>query len=69
MKKNIWFMGGLSSQRDIISGVKNTSELHGNAIQVFASHHQHRYEILEKRMLLLSNRRILTPKWRLSAIS
>ncbi|CRG50772.1 ATP-grasp domain-containing protein [Yersinia wautersii] len=48
MKKNIWFMGGLSSQRDIISGVKNTSELHGNAIQVFASHHQHRYEILEK---------------------
>ncbi len=48
---------------------ENTSELHGNAIQVFASHHQHRYEILEKRMLLLSNRRILTPKWRLSAIS
>lgn len=28
--------------------MKNTSELHGNAIQVFASHHQHRYEILEK---------------------
>lgn len=48
MKKNIWFMGGLSSQRDIISGVKHAGKLNSDIIQVFASHHQHRYEILEK---------------------
>lgn len=69
MKKNIWFMGGLSSQRDIISGVKNTSELHGNAIQVSPPIISIAMKFLKKRMLLLSNRRILTPKWRLSAIS
>lgn len=48
MEKRIWFMGGLSSQKDIIVAAKDVSAIAEGTVQVFASHHQPRYEILEK---------------------
>ncbi|EOK2881052.1 carbamoyl-phosphate synthase large chain, partial [Escherichia coli] len=36
MNKKIWFMEGLSSQRDIIQGVKSFAQKNNFAITVFA---------------------------------
>ncbi|HCC2748917.1 ATP-grasp domain-containing protein [Klebsiella pneumoniae] len=46
MKKKIWFMEGLSSQRDIILGVKSFAEKNKQDIEVFSSHRKERNEIL-----------------------
>ncbi|MEH3491554.1 carbamoyl-phosphate synthase large chain, partial [Enterobacter cloacae] len=46
MNKKIWFMEGLSSQRDIIQGVKSFAQKNNFAITVFASHRNERNEIL-----------------------
>ncbi|WP_096292173.1 ATP-grasp domain-containing protein [Escherichia coli] len=46
MNKKIWFMEGLSSQRDIIQGVKSFAQKNNFAITVFASHRNERHEIL-----------------------
>ncbi|MDF7721031.1 carbamoyl-phosphate synthase large chain, partial [Enterobacter hormaechei subsp. xiangfangensis] len=46
MNKKIWFMEGLSSQRDIIQGVKSFAKKNNFAITVFASHRNERNEIL-----------------------
>lgn len=46
MKRKIWLMEGLSSQRDIIQGVKLFAQKMGFAITVFASHRNERNEIL-----------------------
>jgi hypothetical protein len=46
MKKKIWFMEGLSSQRDIILGVKSFAEKENQNIVVFSSHRNERNEIL-----------------------
>lgn len=46
MDNKIWLMEGLSSQRDIIQGIKAFSQKHKTCITVFASHHNERYEIL-----------------------
>lgn len=43
---NIWFAEGLSSQRDIIHGVKQFARKNNSDIVVFASHHAARHEIL-----------------------
>ncbi|HHU6050928.1 TPA: ATP-grasp domain-containing protein, partial [Klebsiella pneumoniae] len=46
MKKKIWFMEGLSSQRDIILGVKSFAEKENQDIEIFSSHRNERKEIL-----------------------
>jgi len=46
MKKKIWFMEGLSSQRDIILAVKSFAEKNKTDIQVISSHRNERNEIL-----------------------
>lgn len=46
MKKKIWFMEGLSSQRDIILGVKDFAEKNKIDIEVLSSHRNERNEIL-----------------------
>lgn len=46
MKKKIWFMEGLSSQRDIILGVKSFAEKENHDIEIFSSHRNERKEIL-----------------------
>lgn len=46
MNKKIWFMEGLSSQRDIIQGVKSFAQKNDFSITVFASHRNDRNEIL-----------------------
>jgi hypothetical protein len=46
MKKKIWFMEGLSSQRDIILGVKSFADKHDKDILVLSSHRNERNEIL-----------------------
>ncbi len=46
MKKKIWFMEGLSSQRDIILGVKSFAEKENQDIKIFSSHRNERKEIL-----------------------
>lgn len=46
MKKNIWLMEGLSSQRDIILGIKSFSKKNQTDIAIFASHRHERNEIL-----------------------
>lgn len=45
MKKKIWFMGGLNSQKDIITAANDVKPLLD--LQVFASHPHPRYEILQ----------------------
>jgi hypothetical protein len=45
MKKKIWFMEGLSSQRDIILGVKSLQKKK-NRYSGFSSHRNERNEIL-----------------------
>ncbi|MBL2359200.1 carbamoyl-phosphate synthase large chain, partial [Klebsiella pneumoniae] len=46
MKNKIWFMEGLSSQRDIILGVKSFADKHNKDILVLSSHRNERNEIL-----------------------
>ncbi|HHC2495771.1 TPA: carbamoyl-phosphate synthase large chain, partial [Klebsiella pneumoniae] len=46
MTKKIWFMEGLSSQRDIVLGVKSFAEKENQNIVVFSSHRNDRNEIL-----------------------
>lgn len=46
MSNTIWFMEGLSSQRDIISGVKAFFKKTHHVVTVIASHRHHRFEIL-----------------------
>lgn len=46
MTKRIWFMEGFSSQREIILAVKDFASKFGVDIEVFASHREHRNEIL-----------------------
>lgn len=46
MDKKIWLMEGLSSQKDILQGIKVFSQKHKMGITVFASHHSERHEIL-----------------------
>ena len=46
MKKNIWLMEGLSSQRDIILGITSFSKKNQTETVVFASHRNERNEIL-----------------------
>ena len=46
MTARIWLMEGLSSQRDIIQGIKAFSKSHQLDVEVFASHRHHRNEIL-----------------------
>lgn len=46
MNRKIWFMEGLSSQRDIIQGVKSFAQKNNFGITIFASHRNERNEIL-----------------------
>lgn len=46
MNRNIWLMEGLSSQRDIIRGIKSFALKNKFEITVFASHRKERNEIL-----------------------
>lgn len=46
MKNKIWLMEGLSSQRDLIQGIKLFAQKNKTEIQVFASHRNERNEIL-----------------------
>ncbi|NIF23062.1 ATP-grasp domain-containing protein [Candidatus Pantoea multigeneris] len=46
MRHNIWFMEGLSSQRDIIHHIKNDLNVQQRNITVYASHRYQRNEIL-----------------------
>ncbi len=46
MKSKIWFMEGLSSQKDIIQGIKAFTQNHKINITIFASHRHERNEIL-----------------------
>lgn len=46
MSKNIWFMEGLSSQKDIISGVNHLKSHYPDEFTIFASHRERRNEIL-----------------------
>ncbi|MCE9991108.1 ATP-grasp domain-containing protein [Enterobacter asburiae] len=46
MKQKIWLMEGLSSQRDIILGMKSFANKNKMPIDVFASHRHERNEIL-----------------------
>ncbi|WP_300001328.1 ATP-grasp domain-containing protein [uncultured Cedecea sp.] len=48
MSNTIWFMEGLSSQRDIISGIQAFFKKTHQAIRVIASHRHHRNEILSQ---------------------
>lgn len=48
MNNTIWFMEGLSSQRDIISGVKAFFKKNHQIVTVLASHRHHRFEILSQ---------------------
>ncbi|MCS3431209.1 ATP-grasp domain-containing protein [Klebsiella sp. BIGb0407] len=48
MSYTIWFMEGLSSQRDIISGVQAFFKETDQAVTVLASHRHHRNEILSQ---------------------
>ena len=48
MSNIIWFMEGLSSQRDIISGVRAFFKKTHQAVTVIASHRHHRNEILSQ---------------------
>ncbi|EPD7249559.1 ATP-grasp domain-containing protein, partial [Escherichia coli] len=45
MTKKIWFMEGLSSQRDIVLGVKSFAEKENQNIVFFSSHRNERNEI------------------------
>jgi len=46
MKNKIWLMEGLSSQRDIIQGMKTFAKLNNSNIIVYASHRHERNELL-----------------------
>lgn len=46
MEYKVWLMEGLSSQRDIIQGIKNFAHKNKKTITVFASHRDPRNEIL-----------------------
>lgn len=48
MSNTIWFMEGLSSQRDIIAGVKTFFKKTHKDVSVMASHRHHRHEILNQ---------------------
>ena len=46
MKNKIWFMEGLSSQRDLIQSVNDFSRACAKPVTIYASHHNERNEIL-----------------------
>lgn len=57
MKNKIWFMEGLSSQRDIIQSVNDFSRACGKPVTIYASHRNERNEILS-----LADFSLLEPK-------